>query len=151
MLSTDTASTVGSRRGNHEQLPTYRINLMRVAYLVMGVGLVVYRWPLLPRAAALPVMDGVVISMLTGLSLLAFLGLRYPIRMLPILLFESAWKLIWLAAVAVPHLISQDMDAATEKMFGSVLWVVIILALTPWDFAWKRYVKAPADRWRRGA
>jgi hypothetical protein len=35
------------------------------------------------------------------MSLLAFLELRYPVRLLPILLFECAWKLIWLAVVAV--------------------------------------------------
>jgi hypothetical protein len=82
------------------------------------------------------------------MSLLAFLGLRHPIAMLPILVFEVGWKLIWLAAVAVPHLVANDMDAATEKLFSSVLWVVIVLAVTPWDYVWKRYVKTPGDRWR---
>jgi len=36
------------------------------------------------------------------MSLLAFLGLRYPVRMLPILLLEVNWKLIWIGTVAIP-------------------------------------------------
>jgi hypothetical protein len=39
-------------------------------------------------------MDGVVTCLLTVMSLLAFLGLRYPVQMLPIVMFEVAWKLI---------------------------------------------------------
>jgi hypothetical protein len=38
-------------------------------------------------------MDGVVTCLLPAMSLLAFLGLRYPVRMLPIL-FEVAWKVL---------------------------------------------------------
>jgi hypothetical protein len=48
------------------------------------------------------------------MSLLAFLGLRCPVRMLPILLFEVICKVIWIAAVAVPHLVPDDIDAATR-------------------------------------
>ena len=129
-------------------LPAYRLNLMRVGYLVMGVGLVVFRWPSLFQASSLSVMEGAVVSMLVAMSLLAFLGLRRPLAMLPILVFEVAWKLIWLAAVAVPHLLAGDMDAPTEKLYSSILWVVLPLAVTPWDYVWKRYVKAPGDRWR---
>jgi hypothetical protein len=132
-------------------LPTYRLNLMRVGYLVMGVGLVIVRWPSLLRASSLSPFEGVVVAMLTAMSLLAFLGLRYPTKMLPILLFESAWKVLWLAVVALPHLIAQDIDAPTEKLLSSIVWVVIILAVTPWDYAWRSYVTAPAERLRRKA
>jgi hypothetical protein len=85
-----------------EQLSTRRLNIMRFGYAFMGVGLVIVKWPLLLDASSLPVMDGVVLCLLTAMSLLAFLGLGYPVRMLPILLFEVTWKLIWIGTVAIP-------------------------------------------------
>jgi len=131
------------------ELPLYRLHLMRVGYLVLGVGLAVVKWPLLiGHDSSEPVMDGVVTCLLTALSLLAFLGLRYPVRLLPILVFESAWKLIWLSVVALPELAAGDMDPATREVMTSSLWVVIILAVVPWRYVWQRYVTAAGDRWR---
>ncbi len=129
-------------------LRTSRVNLMRVGYTVMALGLAATKWPVIPDAASLPVFEGVVAALLTGMSLLAFLGLRYPVQLLPLLLFESAWKLIWLAVVAVPHLIAGDMSAEMGRVLFSVSLVVVILAVTPWDYVWKRYVRAPGDPWR---
>jgi hypothetical protein len=148
-MSTTQSTETQPRRDNSEPLSPIRLNLMRLGFLFMAVGLIVYRWPLLPEASELPVMHGVVVTMLTGMSLLALLGLRHPLQMLPVLVFEVAWKLIWLGVVAAPHFIANDMDAATETLLNNVLFVVIPLAVTPWDYVWKRYVKTPGDRWRR--
>jgi hypothetical protein len=64
---------------------------MRVGYAFMGVGLAIVKWPVpIQDVGSLPVMDGVVICLLTAMSLLAFLGLRYPARMLPILDLDRA-------------------------------------------------------------
>jgi hypothetical protein len=131
------------------ELPLYRLQLMRVGYLVLGLGLAVVKWPLLiSHDDPWPVMDGVVTCLLSGMSLLAFLGLRYPVRMLPILLFESAWKLTWLSVVALPELTSGGMAAATRDVMNSCLWVVVILAVIPWRYAWQQFVTAKGDRWR---
>jgi hypothetical protein len=151
MLTTQSPIAMRDRATDRKPLPTYRLNLMRLGYLVMGVGLVIVRWPSLLRASALSPFEGVVVAMLTAMSLLAFLGLRYPTKMLPILVFESAWKVLWLAVIALPHLIAGDIDAPTEKLLSSVIWVVIVLAVTPWDYAWRTYVTAPAERLRRSA
>ena len=148
MLTTEIPPTPNARKAGPPPLPAYRLNLMRVGYLVMVVGLVVFRWPDLFEASSLHVMEGAVVSLMVALSLLAFLGLRHPTAMLPVLLFEVFWKLIWLGAVGLPHLLADDMDAPTQKLFSSILWVVLILAVTPWDYVWKRYVTTPGDRWR---
>jgi hypothetical protein len=131
-------------------LPVYRLNLMRVGYLVMGVGLALFKWPLLFGAApSLPVFEGVVAALLTAMSLLAFLGLRHPLAMLPILLFECGWKAIWFVAVALPHLLAGDIDAATTAVLANCSVVVVIAAVTPWGYAWRRYVTTAGDKWRR--
>ena len=89
-----------------------------------------------------------VACLLTAMSLLAFLGLRYPIRMLPILLFEVTWKIIWIAAVALPHLVADDLDAATGGVLFNCSFVVVIIAVIPWRYVWKRYVRTPGAAWR---
>ena len=93
-------------------------------------------------------MEGVVVCLLTAMSLLAFLGLRYPVRMLPILLFEVIWKVLWIGVVAVPHLISNDLDSATREVLVNCCFVVVILAVIPWRHVWARYARTPGDAWR---
>ncbi|HEX2281974.1 MAG TPA: hypothetical protein VHG52_09470, partial [Thermomicrobiales bacterium] len=139
------------RTAASQPLPTFRVNIMRIGYLVMAVGLALVKWPLFWQEGgvkSLPVFEGVVAVLLTAMSLLAFMGLRKPIQMLPVLVFESLWKLMWLAAVGVPHLMAGDIDEQMSSMLFSMSFVVIILAVTPWDYVWKLYVRTPGARWR---
>jgi hypothetical protein len=64
------------------------------------------------------------------MSLLAFLELRYPVRMLPSLLFDIASKMLWIAVIAIPAW-SDDMNAATRQVLFSCFFVVIIMAVIP--------------------
>ncbi len=151
-----TAAPEGGRNAQRDRpavagLAAFRLNLMRGGYLLMAVGLIIVKWPLLIQAASMPVPDGVIVCILTAMSLLALLGLRYPIGMLPILLFEVTWKVLWLGVVALPQVLANDMDTATADMLFSILFVVAILAVTPWDYVWKRYVLTAGESWGRTA
>jgi hypothetical protein len=68
--------------------------------------------------------------------------------MLPILLFEVAWKLLWLAVVALPQWLNHHMDPDTRETTSEVLWVVIILALVPWRYIYANYLIRRGDPWR---
>ena len=139
-------------RAGVAELPLYRLNLMRVGYAVMSFGLVAVKWPLLvTHPDPWPLFEGVETCILVAMSLLALLGLRYPVRLLPILLFECAWKLIWLSVVAAPQLVAGTMDAATRDVMGSFLPVVVVFAVVPWRYVWQQYVAAKGDPWRRPA
>jgi hypothetical protein len=130
------------------ELSLARLHLMRGGYLLMAVGLALVKWPLLPDAHTLPLYEGVTLCLLTAMSLLAFLGLLHPVKLLPLLLFESAWKLLWLSLVVLPKAISGNLDAATTDLAVRCSLVVVILAVVPWGYVWRTYVRAPGDRWR---
>ena len=152
MSFTTTRLDRATDRGGGPELPLWRLNLMRVGYAVMGIGLAVVKWPIvIGYDQSTPLYEGVVAVLLTAMSLLAFLGLRYPVRLLPLLIFESLWKIIWLSVVALPAVLAGNLDQATSETLVSSSLVVIILAVIPWRYVWQRYVTAEGDPWRRAA
>lgn len=134
--------------GGSATLPTWRLNLMRVGYLVMGVGLAVTKWPELLAHEPWELKEGTVVTMLVAMSVLALIGLRYPQRMLPILLFEVGWKLTWLGIVALPLWLEGNLAGATREQAAAVLWVAIIIAVIPWRHVVNQYAMARGERWR---
>ena len=146
---TGTATAASPTAPTGHELSLTRLHAMRAGYAFMVVGLALVKWPLLPEAHTLPLYEGVTLMLLTAMSFLSLLGLRYPVKLLPVLLFETIWKLLWLAAVALPQAMTGDLsDAASELVFNCSL-VVFIIAAIPWKYAWTQYVRSNGDRWRR--
>lgn len=127
------------------KLALWQVNLMRVGYLIMGIGLAVFKWPLLLDHHSWALQEGTIECLLVAMSVLALLGIRYPIRMLPILLFEVTWKVLWLGVVALPLWSQNDLEGATRTETGKILWVVIIIAVIPWRHVFSQYVMRPGD------
>ena len=57
--------------------------------------------------------------------------LRCPVTLLPALLFEAAWELLWLCLVASPKGLDGSVDAATINTMVSCSVVVLIIAVIP--------------------
>jgi hypothetical protein len=129
-------------------LSVRRLNVMRAGYLFMGLGLVVVKWPLLPQAHTFPLYEGVTVCVLVAMSLFAFLGVRYPAKLLPLLLLETAWKVLWLSVVALPTAIAGDLDTATTNVLANCSLVVVIAAVIPWRYAWRRFALEKGEPWR---
>lgn len=134
------------------ELSPMRLIVLRGAYLVIAVGLLLFIWPaIVGHDLATPHMNGVVSSMLGGVSLLALLGLRNPAAMIPVLLFELVWKALWLVAYAAPLWAAGGLDAAHRQSVWECLFgVVFAAAVIPWPFVYRRYVTlrdapAPAE------
>ncbi len=122
--------------------------MIRGGYFVMGAGLAVTKWPALLAHEPWELKEGTVLTMLVAMSVLALLGLRYPQRMLPILLFEVGWKLTWLGVVALPLWLDGNLTGATREQATAVLWVTIVIAVISWRHVVSQFVIARGDRWR---
>ena len=132
------------------EVSTLRLYLLRGAYLLIAVGLAVFIWPgIVSPPANLSHMATVVRSLLGAVGLLALLGVRYPLKMLPILLFELVWKAIWILAFGLPLWQAGGLDENTRATLSECLMgVVVVLIVMPWGHLLRHYGRTPGDRWR---
>lgn len=131
------------------EVSALRLTVMRVGYLILFGGLASSEWPGLVHHEGWTSSHAIASSLLAALSLLAGLGIRYPLQMLPVFLFELAWKAIWLAAIGLPLWLAHDMDAGTWRTAITCLAAVVIVPLLiPWSYVFANYVMKAGDRWR---
>ena len=126
-----------------------RLYVMRFVYLLNFVLLGLDVWPaLFSHPGAWDPVKGVAFSFWAALSLLSGLGLRYPLKMVPLLLLQLLYKTLWLVAVALPMWSAVRSIDLTRAM---VIGVVVDLPGIPWSYVLATYVKERGDRWRQQA
>jgi hypothetical protein len=134
---------------NKETMPEVslaRLYVLRATYLLLIVGIGAMAVPIVFSHE--PTARGVIPSVLCGVWLLAFLGLRYPLQMLPLLMFEFAWKTVWLLSFGLPQWLSGHQPPTFAEDFFNITFGVILMPIViPWGYVWRNYVKAPGNRW----
>ena len=133
------------------EVSIFRLYVLRATYLLIVVGVGLMIWPLLldaPQAAEH--FRGVTWSLLSTVAVLALLGLRYPLKMLPLLFFELVWKATWLVTIGIPLRSAGQLDGAfSETWFANVMGLVIFSLAIPWGFVIRTYIREPGERWVR--
>jgi hypothetical protein len=132
------------------EISLVRLYTLRICYLILAVGLGLYMWPaVIHHTPDLAVAHDVQCSLFAGLGLTAVLGLRYPVQMIPLLLFELIWKTIYLVAFALPLWSAHQVTDAAAQDIQACLMVVIFIPLIPWRYVARHYIMQPGDRWKR--
>lgn len=131
-------------------LPLYRLYLLRAGYALIGLAQGSQTWTsILHRTNPWTMWHGVSMALLGAFTALCLLGIRYPVKMLPLMIFELAWKLLWVLSAWLPLYLTHRVDPDTAEVFFSIaLGVVIVPLILPWGYIWRSYVMAPGDRWR---
>ena len=145
---TSTAATVSpaAPAPAESEVSLARLSVLRAMYLLIVIGGAVVFLPQLIGHE--PTARGVIPSMLGGLWVLACFGLRYPLQMLPILLFELLWKTIWLVDYGLPQWMAGVNTAQfTEDFKAIALAPVIFILIIPWAYVFRHYLKNAGARW----
>ncbi|MGA9795602.1 MAG: hypothetical protein WBQ17_08695 [Rhizomicrobium sp.] len=86
--------------------------------------------------------QGVKKDTLIALVTLLVVGIRYPLKILPLLFWEMTWTTVWLLTVASPAWQSGTLNAdAAETAFDvSFVWIVVPLypEITSSEISWWR-------------
>ena len=149
MIATTAESTPTEtrKRDGVEDVSLVRLYVLRATYLLLVIGLGAM---IVPDLVSHPLISrGVIASLLGALWLLAFIGLKYPLEMLPLLMFEFAWKSLWAVAYGLPQWFAgQYPPTFGEDAFNIGLGVILMPLVIPWGYVWRHYVTKPGDRWR---
>jgi hypothetical protein len=135
------------------EVSTFRLYLLRAMYVFVALGLAIFKLaPAILHPENLSPQDSVIVSVLGGFALLAVVGIRYPIKMLPLLFFEFVWKVVWVVAFGLPLLLSGGLEpnvsfGGTETLINCLLGIVLVPIVTPWGYVFKQYLRTPGDRW----
>jgi len=131
----------------NDDVSLVRIYVLRATYLLIVIGLGAL---IVPELVSHSIGSrGVIPSLLGGVWLLAFVGLKYPLQMLPLLMFEFAWKATWMLAYGLPQWSAGQMPPTfAEDAFNIGLGVILMPLVIPWGYVIRRYIRQPGARWR---
>jgi len=132
-----------------DDVSVFRLYILRATYLLVAVGVGTMIWPLLLDAPEnAEHFRGVTWCLLSSVALLALLGLRYPLKMLPLLLFELIWKATWVMTIGLPVRSAGLLEGAfRETWFANVMGLVIFSLAIPWGYVVRTYIREAGDRW----
>lgn len=144
-----TASLSSSALRERREVSILYLYLLRAVYLLIGIGMGIQVWPGIFHHDHVELMRSVTRSMLAGMTLLMFVGVRYPLQMLPLLFFEFAWKAIWLLSFAVPLYLGNQLGPdELASVQACLIGVIVVPIAIPWKYAFNHYILRHGDRWK---
>ena len=133
-----------------DEVGKVRIYLLRAMYAFIVFGLGVTTVPdIVSGSGQFADSDTVINAILMGFCLLSLFGIKYPLKMLPVLLLELVWKVFWLLVYALPMYLNNSLDEyAQESVFACAMGVILTPLVLPWGYLIVHYLKAPATPWK---
>jgi hypothetical protein len=133
------------RSPKYDGVRPLNIYLLRLLYILMFFVLGKDTWThILTHKGPWDPTDAVVWCVWTAFATLAGLGILRPLKLLPVILLEIFYKVLWLLLVAYP-LWSKGTLAGSpaEAITAPFLWVVLPIVAMPWGYAFKTYIYQP--------
>jgi hypothetical protein len=135
-------TAVLQRDARYEGVRRIHIYLLRLVYLLMFLVLGKDTWThILTHQGPWEPRDAMAWCVWTAFATLAGLGLVRPLKMLPILLLEVFYKVLWLLIVAYPLWSRGTLEGSpAEGMASAFLWVLLPIVAIPWGYVFGSYI-----------
>jgi hypothetical protein len=130
----------------HGGVRPLNIYLLRLVYILMFFVLGRATWThILTHRGSWEPDDAMAWCVWTAFATLAGLGIFRPLKMLPILLLEIFYKVLWLTLVAYPLWVAGKLAGSpAEDTTAAFLWVILPIIAVPWGYVFVTLVYKPA-------
>jgi hypothetical protein len=143
MQATHVISTFLKRdEQNHKDVSLIKVYLLRFVFglTFLFVGYDAWKEIITHKSNWLP-LDAVAFCVWASYATLSILGVFYPLRMLPLVMFQISYKTIWLVIVAFPLWSTNQLEGSTaEGMTNAFLWVALPIVAMPWKHFFNHFV-----------
>jgi len=135
---------------HHDGVPKMNIYLLRLLFLLMFTFLTYDAWShIFQHKGPWGITDAAAWCMWGSYSVISFIGIIRPLKMLPIVLFEIVYKLAWLFIVAYPLWIKNELAGSPAEGTTYVfIWVFFPIVAMPWTYFFKTCILGKPIRLR---
>lgn len=143
MDSNNLTSTLDLPPKSEKELSNLRLYLMRGLYFLNFISLAFDNWhAILFPGEQMDTLTGVAISFWAGFSLLMLIGVRFPEKMLPVLLLQLLYKSAWIIGTYLPARSAGLINDGLQSFFWvCIAGIVLNLVVIPWPYFYKHYLK----------
>ncbi|MGO9274359.1 MAG: hypothetical protein ACLQOO_29685 [Terriglobia bacterium] len=137
--------SIFQRDARYEGVRRINIYLLRLVFILMFFVLGRDTWThILTHQGSWEPTNAVAWCVWTAFATLAGIGIMRPLKMLPILLLEIFYKVLWLILVAYPLWANGTLAGSPAEGITSVfLWVLLPIVAVPWGYAFVNYIYKP--------
>ena len=121
----------------------FRIYLLRFFYALAILLLGIQVWSeIFTHAGPWQPLPAVAFSFWGAFSALAILGLIHPLKMIPLLLVQFSYKLIWLIIVVYPLWSANQLPSPSAEGLtkANSIGIILDLLIIPWPYVLKNYI-----------
>lgn len=123
-----------------EGVHKYRLFSMRLIFFLTFILLGRNAWTeLITHKGIWNPLEGVAYSFWAAYATLMILGLRRPLKMIPMLLLQFFYKLVWLIGVALPLWSNNHFAEAKDLAPTFIVGVVLDVFIIPWGYVYRKY------------
>ncbi|MDB5141318.1 MAG: hypothetical protein JWQ66_31 [Mucilaginibacter sp.] len=128
----------------YEGVPLINIYLLKLLYTLMFFFLSYTSWThILHHTGLWDPANSAAWFMWASCALIAVIGIRRPLKMLPIVLFEIIYKTAWLIVIAYPLYQRNELTGTpAEVMAHNFMLVILPIVAMPWRYFFRTYIVA---------
>ena len=126
----------------YDGVPLINIYLLRLLYTLMFLFLSYDSWAhIIHHTGPWDPANSAAWFMWGSCAFISVIGIRRPLKMLPIVLFEIIYKTAWLIVIAYPlHQRNELAGTPTEAMANNFMLVILPIVAMPWRYFFRTYI-----------